>query len=158
MAITPNTDFSPGQVFTAGQADRFPRGVMGLQTLTTAYDTTSPHTTFQNNGMTLTITEELGRIYRITAACFPYPSGGLQGVFFRAMRAGVSIKQFNFSPTVMDAGVSLPLFMTFVYTSVASGSATYTMQIAAATANTSVSDYGDATFRRQFWIEDIGAS
>ena len=30
MAISPNTDFTTGAVFTADQANRFPRGVMAL--------------------------------------------------------------------------------------------------------------------------------
>jgi hypothetical protein len=35
MAINPNTDFSPGEIFTAGQADRFPRGIMSFAKSTT---------------------------------------------------------------------------------------------------------------------------
>jgi hypothetical protein len=33
MAINPNTQFSSGAVFTADQANRFPRGIMLMKTL-----------------------------------------------------------------------------------------------------------------------------
>jgi hypothetical protein len=32
MAINPNTQFSSGAVFTADEANRFPRGIMGYAT------------------------------------------------------------------------------------------------------------------------------
>ena len=156
MAI--NVPFSTGQVLTASQQNALPFGVAGLQTLTTAFTTSSTHTTFQDNGMTLTITEVSGRRYRVTAYCNPYPSGGLQGVNLRLLRGSTSLKQANLSSTVMDTGTAFPYALTFIYTSVASGSATYKVQIAAAASNTSVADYGDATFPRQFAIEDIGPS
>jgi hypothetical protein len=65
MAINPNTDFTPGAIFTAGQADRFPRGIMAFRNRTA------------NTGViaagvdTVTITAisftaEAGRYYRIT--------------------------------------------------------------------------------------------
>ena len=154
MAI--NVPFTTGEVLTASAQNALPFGAAGVQTLTTAFTTSSTHTTFQDNGMTLTITEVSGRKYRITAYCNPYPSGGLQGVNLRITRAGSSLKQANLSSTVMDTGTAFPFALTFVYTSVASGSATYKVQIAAGASNTSVSDYGDATFPRQFVIEDIG--
>jgi hypothetical protein len=64
MAINPNTDFSPGQVFTAGQADRFPRGVMARAVSTTSYALTTSNA--QATGMSVTFTAEAGRFYKIT--------------------------------------------------------------------------------------------
>ena len=64
MAINPNTDFSPGAVFTAGQADRFPRGVMARAVSTTGYALTT--TNAQATGMSVTFTAEAGRFYKIT--------------------------------------------------------------------------------------------
>lgn len=158
MAINPNTDFTTGAILTAAQQNRFPRGVMGTQTLTTAFATTAPNTTAQDSGMTLTFTEQSGRIYRITAYTNFYPSGGLQGMTFRLLRAGVQVRKFDISPAVLDTGFSFPQQFTFVYTSAASGSVTFKTTINAFTSNTVVQDYGDATYFRQFTIEDIGAS
>jgi hypothetical protein len=64
MAINPNTDFSPGAVFTAGQADRFPRGVMAFAQSSTNYTLTT--STAIATGMTVTFTAEADRYYRIT--------------------------------------------------------------------------------------------
>lgn len=64
MAINPNTDFTPGAIFTAGQADRFPRGVMAYASSTTNYTLTT--TTAVATGMTATFTAEANRYYKVT--------------------------------------------------------------------------------------------
>ena len=154
MAI--NTAFTAGSVLTATDMNDLPFGIAGYQELTTNFVTSGTHTTFQDNGMTLTITEIVNRYYRITAYSNPYPSGGLQGVNLRLLRGANALKQGNYSVNVMDTGTALPVVFTYVYKSAASGSQTYKVQIAAASANTAVNDYADATFPRQFIIEDIG--
>jgi hypothetical protein len=157
MAI--NTTFSSGNVLTAAQMNNLPWGVAGLQTLTSIFTTSATHTTFQDTGMTLTITEVSGRRYKITATGNIYPPGGLQGIQMRLLRGATSLKQNNFPDSVLNAGNSFGIVtMTYVYTSTASGAATYKMQMRADAVNTAVSDYGDATFPRQFFIEDIGPS
>jgi len=155
---SPNTTFST-QVLTSAQANNFPFGVCGLQTLTSIFTTSATHTTFQDTGMTLTITEVSGRRYKITATSNIYTPGGVQSLNMRLLRGATALKQNNFPDSVMNSGNSLGIVtMTYVYTSVASGSVTYKMQMCAGSSNTSVSDYGDATFPRQFMIEDIGIS
>jgi hypothetical protein len=156
--MTVNTTFSSGAVLTAAQMNNLPWGYVGLQTLTTAFATTATHTTFQDNGMTLTITEVSGRQYKITARVNPYPSGGLQGIKMQIVRGSTALARSDFSPNVLDTGISFPTVITYVYTSAASGSATYKMQIGALTANTEVQDFGNTTYPRQFFIEDIGKS
>ena len=156
---SPNTSFTSGQTLTNAEMNNLPFGVCGLQTLTSIFTTSATHTTFQDTGMTLTITEVSGRRYKITATGNIYTPGGVQSVEMRLMRAASALKQNNFPDSVMSAGNSFgTVTMTYVYTSVASGSATYKMQMRAGASNTSVSDYGDATFPRQFIIEDIGIS
>lgn len=156
---TPNTTFVSGAVLTAAQMNDLPFGVMGLQTLTSVFTTSATHTTFQDTGMTLTITEISGRRYKITATSNIYTPGGLQALNMRLLRGATVLKQNNFTESVMNTGNSLGLVtMTYVYTSTGSGSATYKMQMAAGALNTSCADYGDATQPRQFIIEDIGLS
>ena len=158
MAISPNTDFAVGQVLTAAQANAFPRGVMATQTLTTAFATTAPNTTAQASGMTLTFTEVSGRIYRITAYTNLYPSGGLQAITFRLLRGATQVRRFEISSAVLDTAISFPQALTFIYTASASGSVTFSTTINAFATNTVVQDYADATYFRQFTVEDIGAS
>jgi len=154
---SPNTTFVSGNILTAAQMNNLPFGVCNTQTITSIFNTSAPHTTFQDNGMTLTITEVSGRKYRITALGLPYPTGGAQGMGYRILRAGVSLVQRNLSTLLMNATNTFPLSLSYVYTAVSSGSVTYTAQIQASTNNTQVTDYADATFPRQFFIEDIGS-
>ena len=156
MAI--NTTFTTGAVLTAAQMNNLPWGVAGLQTLTSTFTTSPTHTNFQDTGMTLTITEVSGRRYRLNAKMNIYPSGGLQGINMRFVRAAAVVSQANVPSAALDAGNGFSIGFQAVYTAVASGSATYKVQIAAATSNTAVSDFGDTVFTRQFWIEDIGPS
>ena len=152
-----NTTFTSGNVLTAAQMNDLPWGYVGLQTLTTSFATSATHTTFQDSGMTLTFTEVNGRKYKITARVNPYPSGGLQGIKMRIVRGSTAIAQSDFSSAVLDTGVSFPTSIVYVYTSTASGSATFKIQIGALTNNTTVEDFGSATYPRQFFIEDIGS-
>ena len=156
--MTVNTTFVSGNVLTAAQMNNLPFGVCGLQTLTTQFTTSATHTTFQDDGLTLTITEISGRRYRITVIEQPYPSGGQQGTQFKLVRGATDLRSFTYSTAVMDSGVSYPAVMQFVYTSAASGSTTYKVQLNALSANTAVSTYGDALNPRQLLIEDIGTS
>jgi hypothetical protein len=64
MAINPNTDFTAGQVLTADQQNRFPRGVMGNVVLTTGLAGVT--TLADLPGMTVTFTAVAGRIYKAT--------------------------------------------------------------------------------------------
>ena len=153
---TPNTTFTAGSVLTAAQQNSFPFGCMGVQNLTTAFNTSAPHTTYQDTGQTLTITEISGRRYKITTRVNPYTGGGLQGVSFQLLRGASSIAEWSLESVVLSATGASPFFLSFIYTSSASGSATFKMQIKAQTANTQVSDFGSATLIRQFDIQDIG--
>ena len=131
-------------------------GQVGVQTLTTGFTTSATHTTAQLSGMTLTFTEVSGRIYRITAFTNLYPSGGLQGITFRLLRGATQVRRLDISSVVLDTGISIPQALSFVYTSASSGSVTFSTTINALASNTAVTDYADATYFRQFLIEDIG--
>lgn len=64
MAISPNVDFTAGQVLTATQCNQFPRGVMALATSPTNYTLTT--STVIATGMSVTFTVVAGRNYKIT--------------------------------------------------------------------------------------------
>jgi hypothetical protein len=62
MAINPNTDFVAGQVLTAAEQNRFPRGIVAFQT-----DTASANFTGESVNITSTsFTAVANRYYRIT--------------------------------------------------------------------------------------------
>ena len=65
MAVNPNTQFSSAAVYTADQANRFPRGVMGA-VYRTAGNLTVTTTQADLTGMTVTFTAEASRTYKAT--------------------------------------------------------------------------------------------
>ena len=64
MAITPNDDFTAGQVLTSTECNNFPRGVMARSASTSSYTLTTTETIA--TGMTVTFTAVADRYYRIT--------------------------------------------------------------------------------------------
>tara|TARA_R110000868_G_scaffold304656_2_gene565774 strand:+ start:1579 stop:2037 length:459 start_codon:yes stop_codon:yes gene_type:complete len=67
MAVSPNTNFSSGQILTAQQANNWPRGVMGyyISTGNSSISTTTADVT----GTSITFTAEANRLYRATFIC-----------------------------------------------------------------------------------------
>ena len=156
MAINPNTDFTAGQVLTSSQANRFPRGVVGAQQLTTVFSTSATHTTYQDTGLTLTLALSSSRLYRFNVQGNPYPSGGLQAIAYRLVEAGTERMVWNLAEASLQTTSSLAISMNMYYQPASSSSTIYKIQMKAVTANTAVSDFGSATSLRQFWIEDMG--
>lgn len=99
MAINPNTNFTTGAVYTAAQANRFPRGVMARAVSTTSYTLTTSGSSAIATGMTVTFTAEADRFYRITyyepQAQTPTLQGNTQSF----------LKQSTFSGTVLGNAV-----------------------------------------------------
>ena len=60
----PNTQFSSGAVYTADQANRFPRGIMGYATSSSGQDLST--TTTISTGMSVTFDAEVDRLYKVT--------------------------------------------------------------------------------------------
>ena len=94
MAINPNTDFSSGAVFTADQANRFPRGVMALASSTTSYTLTTSEVIA--TGMTVTFTAVANRYYKLT-----YFEPQAQTATFTA-NTQLTLRQNNASGTVLQ--------------------------------------------------------
>ena len=95
MAITPNTLFSSGAVYTADQANRFPRGVMQYNT----NSTTDASVTAEEIQITLSaFTAVTGRLYRIS-----YYEPGFGGSTAAAMT--MRIRLTNISGAIQQQGI-----------------------------------------------------
>jgi hypothetical protein len=82
MAVSPNTNFSAGAIYTAQQANNFPRGLMGYVVRTTG-NTTLSGVTADVTGASITFTAEANRGYLITFSCtVNKPSAGYIDVQF----------------------------------------------------------------------------
>jgi hypothetical protein len=60
----PNTDFTAGAIYTAGEANRFPRGLMAQSSSFTSYTLTLTETI--TTGMSVTFDAVAGRVYKLT--------------------------------------------------------------------------------------------
>lgn len=95
MAINPNTNFAVSGVYTADQANRYPRGVMALATSQTTYTLTTSGTAAIATGMTVTFTAVANRYYRITyyepQAQTPTVAGNAQSYLKQTSASGTII-------------------------------------------------------------------
>jgi hypothetical protein len=62
MAVNPNTNFTAGQILTADQQNRFPRGIMALSLITANANIVNAESTFTS----VTFTAQADRYYKIT--------------------------------------------------------------------------------------------
>ena len=95
MAINPNTQFSSGAVYTADQANRFPRGLMQYNTASS----TDASVTAEEIQITLaSFTAATNRLYRIT---YYEPGFGSSVAAAMTMR----IRKDNVTGTIQQQGI-----------------------------------------------------
>ena len=111
MAINPNTDFTSGDVLTAAQQNRFPRGIMAFASKTT--DTTIT-TTEADAGLSVTFTAVANRYYKYTFTC-PAVAGTAGFVYFKLTDGSNSQKNGSYVYSSGTAAYQAPS-MTFVTT------------------------------------------
>lgn len=99
MAISPNTTFSAGAIFTANQANAYPFGVCASSSSTTNYTLTTTVTIA--TGMTATFTAITGRLYKIT---YYEPQAGITSTLsgFTVLQ----IRQTSATGTQLQSGIA----------------------------------------------------
>ena len=139
------------------QVSRVPAGAipLGLHSLTTAYVTTATHTTFQDEGLTVTASYRANRILRMSWNGSLYAPAGSQRVKLRLLRGSTTVYDW-ISPTAINTitnegySVSVP----FLGPATAA-SEVFKIQIATYSA-TAVQSYATASAPRTLLIEDLG--
>jgi len=155
MAVNPNTDFTTGAVYTADQANRFPRGVMQYVSSTTATTATSTQTVA--TGMTATFTAVANRYYKITyfEPEFDFAATAGQYVYQRIRLTNTSGTIYNTSVILNPAAFALSSYGQVVaVTTLSAGSTTIVGTLFANTGTVSV--YRAAGFVATLVVEDIG--
>jgi hypothetical protein len=151
MAANPNTNFTAGQILTADQANRWPRGVVGY----VQKATTQAVTADADLGMGITFTAEAGRIYKFSitivtnATATPTPQSILR-LWDGAAEVETSIQ------SIPGNGWQTRTLAFFV-TGITAGSKTYSWR--ASSDAGSVSFYGNntaASIGGHAMIEDMG--
>jgi hypothetical protein len=97
VAISPNVDFTAGEVLTATECNQFPRGVMARATSTTSYTLTTSEAIA--TGMTVTFTAVANRYYRIT---YYEPQAQTASAL---SNTSATIRQTNAAGTVLNSTV-----------------------------------------------------
>jgi hypothetical protein len=149
VSINPNTAFTAGQVFTADQANRFPRGVMAYATKTANQ---SLNTTFADiTGLSVTFTAAAGRYYRYTVF-FNSADGDANSANIR-VTDGSAVNKYQIA--VDQDGPAQFGFIILTYVSTESaGSVTRKVQGKTSTGGATLN--ADATNVAWMLVEDIG--
>lgn len=95
MAVNPNTDFTAGNILTAAQQNRFPRGIMAYNTAT-ASDSTVTAEEVQISSVTFTAVAN--RLYRLT---YYEPGFGSSTAAAMTMRIRIT----NISGAIQQQGI-----------------------------------------------------
>ena len=132
----------------------FPYGVLGISTLATSFTTSATHTTYQDEGLSTAVSYAANRVLRLTLRVHVDCPGGVQAVNFKVIRNATDIAFFQAKPDA--ASPESTTWVAVINGPATAATETFKVQIKAATSNTSVRSYGDASFTRQLVIEDIG--
>jgi hypothetical protein len=153
MAINPNTDFTAGQILTAAEQNRFPRGIVALTTSQTN------SATITTEAVTLTstsFTAVANRYYKITYyEPVVQPSGAPSYMTFRIRLTKISgaiLQRSDIEATGTDGQV-VPLQ---VITTLAAGATTVCGTVSAASGSILLYGNAGAGVSRQIIVEDIG--
>lgn len=136
---------------------QLPTGIDALSTLATAFTTSSTHTTFQDDGLTVTpVSETVLHNYQINISTQLAISGGANSIQYRLLRNGVVQRVWNFPPGGLNATTVCSVCLSFVVPGINGTEVVWKTQIAALGSNTAVNSYGDANLPRQLSIVDLG--
>jgi hypothetical protein len=149
--MTANTNFTSGQIFTAQQANNFPRGVMGY----VEKATTQAVTAEADLGLGITFTAEAGRVYKFSLTIVTNASATATPQSIVTLYNGVANIESSIQ-SIPSNGWQTRTLAYFV-TGITAGSKTYSWR--ASSDAGSVSFYGNSTSAAiggHAWIEDMG--
>jgi len=150
MAVSPNTNFTSGQILTAQMANNWPRGVMGYYVSTA--NSAIGASTADITGATITFTAEANRLYRALFTC-DYSntnSGALTG-FYMTDSANAVVQ--NIANTVSNNSAFAQVTLQYLFTTSA-GSLTRKMRCDVSAGTGTIR--GTAGQVYMFSIEDMG--
>ena len=151
MAINPNTDFSAGAVYTAAQANRFPRGVMGraVATATQTFTTTS---SVDFTSLSVTFTAVANRYYKLSFS-LPSVTGSASNRFVTQIRDGSNTELLAVYNEVTSLGYSICNYTTQTFSA---GSKTIKLSGYRDSGSGNIGSYGAAQSPMELTVEDMG--
>lgn len=149
---------STGDVLTATNFNYLPRGALGLTTSTNAYVTTGTHTTYQDEGTSLSVTYSASRILRVTFATELFTSGGANNIGVKLVRGSTDIKIFQFIGEELNTTAGAYRVCQVVFNGPATGATeTFKVQIAALVNNSAVNSFATTGRQKFLTVEDLGS-
>ena len=148
MAISPNTDFTVGAVYTSAQANAFPRGIMAFTQKTTADNVTTEAVQITGSSFTAVA----NRYYKVTYF-EPNPVNGVGYWSFKIRQTNLAGTTLNTSYNTTGTGVDRQMTMFWIGT-FAAGSVNV-VATAQQTSGTGVLNRA-ATVAAYLLVEDMG--
>lgn len=129
--------------------------LLGFATTTSIFDTAATHTTFQDDGLSKSITYAASRILRAEFNVLAYANGGANSIVWCLLRGSTTVGSFEMTANAVAGYTSATFSVVFNGPSTA-GTETFKTQIRAATNNTQVRNYAASTYPRSLSIYDLG--
>jgi hypothetical protein len=149
MAVSPNTDFTSGQILTATQQNNFPRGVMQYVINTTTNPTVTT-TKADVTGMTVTWTAVANRLYRLNFEGMIGNNNASQNQFFFADASNVDVDNTYHD---VGAGQFASLSFQYLFTTTAGSK---TLKLRAQSSSGTLTFYGSGGRSFSLIVEDLG--
>ena len=150
MAVSPNTNFTSGQILTATQANNWPRGVMGYYVSTA--NSAIGAATADITGASVTFTAEANRLYRALFTCdYSVTNAGALAGFYMTDSSNNIIQ--NIANTTSTNSGFAQVTLQYLFT-VSAGSVTRKMRCDVSAGTGSIR--GTAGQVYMFSIEDMG--
>jgi hypothetical protein len=129
-----------------------PRGVLGFFTTSTNFATSGTHTTFQDDGLTVSATYEGNRRLRVLITWTLYVPGGANSITFKVLRGSTEIVQGSVDSVSLAVGGGNLFSFAFDFAGPATGATeTFKTQIRGSS-NTQVATFAYKTIT----VEDVG--
>lgn len=139
------------------QVSRVPAGAipLGFHSLTTPYATTTSHTAFQDEGLTITASYRANRILRLSWNSSLFAPAGSQRVKIRLVRGSTTIYDW-ISPTAINTITNEGFTISVPFLGPATAASETFKVLIAAYAATAVQSYATASAPRTLLLEDLG--
>lgn len=165
MAWTAPSTWVSGAILTAAQLNQQVRDnmlevarIVGKSSaVTTAFNTTGTHTTFQDvTGLTCSVTYTGSRVLRATIEIGPVESGGANNIIFRLLRGSTTVADWEYPTEALSSSYALSQSKTVTFDGpVAGATETFKVQMRG-TSNTEVRNFASSTYPSRLVVQDIG--
>ena len=132
-----------------------PRGILGIDELTTAFSTSSPHSTFQDTGLSSSVTYEANRRLRVDVTTGLSRPGGANNIEIRILRTSTEVIRWFIRTERLETTINSFSFSYVFNGPATSGTETFKLQIGG-TSDFQVGCPATATQKRQIVITDLG--